>query len=612
MAHRAHLHSQLKEAAASKHGIGEPVTIHTSSPVIFTDGHTATITFEDGSTRSGDVIVGADGVHSKSRRSILSSARSFKTEASAFRFIIERQIVLDDPETAAVPGPDGSMDMWYAADRKIVVYSTSNNKLLNFVCIHPAHMSDAGDTYDKSASKSAMLEVYKDWHPSILAMLNKVDPADLKVFPFFDLKQLPTFVSERVALIGDAAHPFTPHLAQGGAMAIEDGVSLSILLENASPADVPERLQLYNQVRYTRGSSIQEFSRQVGRDGLASDGSEAKKVASFKCKSHWYLLMFHHLLSCMFARLTLGLVHGYMSYALSHDEVHFSTQQLRNYMLKSHKGAVRWRQPTAFGLLPSPRQDALGNSFTASLGQSTSTSATILFETSATLLRNLFPEPQYYFEKRDTVAKVSVSVKSLRNMAWLGGGGYDLLQLDIHGVCYKGTDGVARKGTYCPLVVENLADPILTGREELGFPKLFSDIDISRHTTSYRANVSWRGAKWASLEISGLQTTDKDPAEIDRGEGVLAHKYIPSTEIGKPDSDYTVLHLTDSRPTVKSVQAADRSSARLNFHDLGRTLLPTLHPVANRLAELPIFRTIGASVVEYQGVSDITNVERLY
>lgn len=285
MAHRAHLHSQLKQAAISKDGVGEPVSIHTSSPLISAEMHTATITLEDRSTRSGDLIVGADGVHSKSRTSIVASARSFKTEASAFRFIIERRVVLEDPNTASVPGPNGSMDMWYAADRKIVVYSTSHNKLLNFVCIHPAHMSEAGDSYNKSASKSAMLEVYKDFHPSIVAMLDKVDPADLKVFPFFDLEQLPTFVSDRLVVIGDAAHPFTPHLAQGGAMAIEDGVSLALILDNVSPADVPERLQLYNQVRYTRASTIQEWSRQVGRDGLASDGSEAKKVAGFKCKS---------------------------------------------------------------------------------------------------------------------------------------------------------------------------------------------------------------------------------------------------------------------------------------------------------------------------------------
>lgn len=314
----------------------------------------------------------------------------------------------------------------------------------------------------------------------------------------------------------------------------------------------------------------------------------------------------------MFPLLTLDPVHDYMAYALSHDEVHFSTQQLRNHRWKSHKGELRWRQPTAFGLLPGPRQDALGNSFAGSLSKSTSTSATVLFETSATLLRNLFPDPRYYFDKRDTVAKVSVSVKSLRNMAWLGGGGYDLLELDIHGVCYKGSDGVVRKGTYCPLMVENLADPILTGREELGFPKMFSDIDISRHTTSYRANISWRGAQWVTFEISGLQTANKDPAETDRGEGLLVHKYIPSTEIGKPDADYGILHLNDTRPTVKSVQAADKSSARLEFHDLGPKLLPTLHPVASRLAELPIFKTIGASVTEYQGVSDITNLERLY
>ena len=279
MAHRAHLHSQLKEAAISRNGRGEPVSLHTSARVVSVDPQTATITLTDGSSHSADVIVGADGVHSKTREALVPKPKeAFKTPHSAFRFIIERKVILEDAETKSFAEIDGSMDMWYSADRKIVLYQTSNNKLLNFVCIHPASLSDASDGYSKAASVSRLLEVYRDFHPGLVKLLGKVDPKELKIYPLFDMPTLPTFISDRLALVGDAAHPFTPHLAQGGAMAIEDGVSLGVMLgKHTTPENVPERLQLYNKARYQRASLIQEYSRQVGGDGTAANSEEAPK-----------------------------------------------------------------------------------------------------------------------------------------------------------------------------------------------------------------------------------------------------------------------------------------------------------------------------------------------
>ena len=171
---------------------------------------------------------------------------------------------------------------------------TSHNELLNFVCIHPASSSEVSDDYNKAASKSKLLEVFGDFHPRLVKLLDKVDPKDLKIYPLYDMETLPTFVSGRMALVGDAAHPFTPHLAQGGAMAIEDGVSLGVMLGNGTlHADVPERLQLYNKARYVRATTIQEYSRLVGEDGTAGKSKNAAKFKgrcifnSFGIKHFW-------------------------------------------------------------------------------------------------------------------------------------------------------------------------------------------------------------------------------------------------------------------------------------------------------------------------------------
>ena len=272
MAHRAHLHTQLKNAATAAEGTGQPVKLNTSAKIVSVDPETATISFADGSSRTGDVVIGADGIHSNARKALMDNAPTpVKGAHNCFRFIITRQIALDDPETRPLVEERGTMDLWYSGDKKIVIYSTSNNKLLNFVCIHPQSLTEASDDYTKSASKPKMLEVFQEFHPSIVKLLDKVEPADLKIYALYDMDVLPSFIKGRMALLGDAAHPFTPHLAQGGAMAIEDGAALGVMLgDGATPENVPERLKLYNQARYERATNIQQYSVQVGGDNVKS------------------------------------------------------------------------------------------------------------------------------------------------------------------------------------------------------------------------------------------------------------------------------------------------------------------------------------------------------
>lgn len=271
--------------------------IHTASKVVSVDTQTATITLKDGSSHTADVVIGADGVHSATRKFLSPGVtpEPFQGKHNAFRFIIERADALRAPETKPFVETEGSLDMWYSADRKIIMYPTSHNKLLNFACIHPAELSATSqsqdiDDYTEAASKSNMLELYKDFHPGLRKLLEMADPLLLKIYPLWDMPNLPTFVSGRLAVLGDAAHPFTPHLGQGGAMAIEDGASLGVFLQKSTlPAEVPERLQLYNTARYERASTIQQYSRLLGGDGT---GKDSKESAQFKGKKDIYLTNF--------------------------------------------------------------------------------------------------------------------------------------------------------------------------------------------------------------------------------------------------------------------------------------------------------------------------------
>lgn len=243
--------------------------------------------------------------------------------------------------------------------------------------------------------------------------------------------------------------------------------------------------------------------------------------------------------------------------------------------------------------------------------------ATIKFKTSGTLVGNLFPNASFAFEKRDTVVEVGFTVESFKNLAWLGGGGYDLLAFYVYNVCFRNSGGQAIRGTYCPVVFENLADPILSGREELGYPKIFSDIEIDQRNGLYRAKVSWRGQEWADFEWKGLQDQDlAHPSQINEQEpGLIVHKYIPATDReqrGKADVEYTVFIPHDGKASkTVSTQISKPADVAFKINDLGPVKLPTLHHVVSRIAELPVFEVLEGGVSTCQGVPNLSGAQRI-
>ena len=219
----------------------------------------------------GDVLIGADGVRSVTRRAVAGQAYgSFPIGKSAFRFMVPREAILADPETRGLGQDLGSMDMYFTEQHRVIIYPCVNNTLLNIVCIHPSYQSNAStETYNTTVSKEKVLEIFKDFNPTLLKAFDKCDTKSLKVYPLFDAPTMPTFIRDRLALIGDAAHAFTPFIGQGGATAIEDSVSLGVILSSGtSVQEVPERLELYNQTRYGRATTIQGYSRNSTGDGV--------------------------------------------------------------------------------------------------------------------------------------------------------------------------------------------------------------------------------------------------------------------------------------------------------------------------------------------------------
>lgn len=240
-------------------------------------------------------------------------------------------------------------------------------------------------------------------------------------------------------------------------MAMEDAASLAVMLSDVAIADeIPDRLKLYNDTRYSRANMIQEFSYLVGQDEKDRTG----RVDMTK-----------------FTFLNFG-----------HDEFNFSAQKLREWHWS--RSTPQWRQPTAFGPTPGPRQNFLGVPRNGS--GSTRVTALVKFKTSRTSLETFFPPGSkgLSFQNPGTVAYASISVTTFDKLEWLGGSGYNSCALSTHGVQYTNKDGNVVKGSYLPVMFEDLADAVVSGRGGLGMPKLFSGIDMHRREKAYFATTS--------------------------------------------------------------------------------------------------------------------------
>ena len=156
------------------------------------DKDAGVVKLDDGTSVRGDIIIGADGVHSVTRRQFFSAHEPFGSGKSAFRFLIPRQAVLDDPKTRPYAETDGELVMIYHSDRRMVMYPTSDNSILNFVCIHPEAetASTATGNWNNNATKSLLLEVYKDFSDDFKAILAKSSEESLKIWKLLDMVRL--------------------------------------------------------------------------------------------------------------------------------------------------------------------------------------------------------------------------------------------------------------------------------------------------------------------------------------------------------------------------------------------------------------------------------------
>ena len=126
---------------------------------------------------------------------------------------------------------------------------------------------------------SELLELYAAFNDEVCGLIKAIETGTLFKWGLHDRPPLARWSSGRVTLLGDAAHPMSPFLGQGAALAIEDGVVLGRCLAEA--CDLPPALALYERVRRPRAAAAQRHSlaRADALQGAFVDGFDAQRDA---------------------------------------------------------------------------------------------------------------------------------------------------------------------------------------------------------------------------------------------------------------------------------------------------------------------------------------------
>ena len=136
--HRQDLHQELRRLVVDAHGKGPVPRIELGCTIVGIDVDSASVTLEDGRTFEGDVVLGADGVHSFARTKIDPGMKPRPWGKNAYRWLVAREDLLADDQTRDLIGGDGWFSEISEADRRIVMYPCRENTEQNFVAFVPS------------------------------------------------------------------------------------------------------------------------------------------------------------------------------------------------------------------------------------------------------------------------------------------------------------------------------------------------------------------------------------------------------------------------------------------------------------------------------------------
>ncbi|MES2532180.1 MAG: FAD-dependent monooxygenase [Pseudomonadota bacterium] len=254
--HRADLHALLLDAVRAC----PQATLHTGARIaqVAARGEAVCVSTDDARAWEGDALIGADGLWSVVRPKMIDGPAPQPTGHTAWRSLIAQE---------ALPAALRSRQVrvWLGAHLHAVAYPVRRGEALNVVVL--AESAPAGDArdWDQRTGLDALWRATGRCCAPLQSLLEAMP--DWRAWTLNDRAPMAgphEMAGERIALVGDAAHPMLPYLAQGAGMAIEDAVALADAIGDGASADVPDAFRRYADIRWQRNARVQARARRNG------------------------------------------------------------------------------------------------------------------------------------------------------------------------------------------------------------------------------------------------------------------------------------------------------------------------------------------------------------
>jgi len=255
MVHRGDLQAALVAAAEANPDITLTLGVKVEDYATHRHGLTVQMRHATGFDEEHCIaLIGADGLWSSLRSRIGNREKPRFRNRTAWRSLIAAPEV---PE----PFREPLIQLWLGSDAHLVHYPVRAGAAINIVAI--AHDSQERPGWSAVGARDELMKHFSRsaWSRDAIELLMR--PAEWQTWSLYDMPELPQWGEGSVTLLGDAAHPMLPFLAQGAGMAIEDAAVLAGSLAR-SPGDVPAALRAYEEARRPRTVLVQQASRRNG------------------------------------------------------------------------------------------------------------------------------------------------------------------------------------------------------------------------------------------------------------------------------------------------------------------------------------------------------------
>ncbi|MDX3451237.1 FAD-dependent monooxygenase [Streptomyces sp. ME02-8801-2C] len=219
--------------------------------------------FADGSTAEADILIGCDGIHSKTRYTVMPDAPH-----PEYTGVIGTAGYTRSKDAAPA---DGVMRMSFCYKGFFGYQTIPGEEVYWFENYHQAEEPARGETEGTPHEewKARLLERHRKDHHPVSAIIDST-PSGIIGYPIYDMLTLPLWHRGRVCLVGDAAHATSPHVGQGASMAMEDAIVLAKCLR-----DLPTPQQAFaafQSLRQERVEKIIKEGRRTGNQKAAPNG----------------------------------------------------------------------------------------------------------------------------------------------------------------------------------------------------------------------------------------------------------------------------------------------------------------------------------------------------